>query len=717
MPVATSILNWWLVIFLGGLLAFPLSFRLFPNCADRGYVYSKIIALAFFSLPIWYLSSFRILPFAASPITLLIIPGLFLLILTFLLLNNPLPNITTRYQALPLILLEELLFSLAFLFWLFVRSQEPSLASLEKPMDFGIINSVLRTDFFPPKDMWLSGFSLNYYYYGHFVVALLIKISGVLPEIGYNLMLATLFALTFTTAFSLGLNFLRQLKLHISVPLFSGLLTAAFVTLFGNLHPIFAYLKGSAGYWYPDATRFIPRTIHEFPLYSFVVADLHGHVLDIPFVLLAIALIFQIWQHLTHSQDLYKPSLRGTSDSEGTKQSRDPSIALRMTEAVRLPRLTDPSIRGVQLAMTGEFLPFILLGVLLGILYMTNSLDAVIYLLLFGFLVLYEILTNKQISLFKTLVNWSKVISIAGVSFLVASLPFLLTFNPFISGIALAPEQSPLWQLLILWGSFLPFIAAFLYYFRRDSSTRTPADIFIAAAGLTAILLIIFPELFYFKDIYTTQPRANTMFKFTYQAFIIFALATPYVFFRLMIFLKTRPVKRFVCFILFSLAIIISGTFPFYAIRGYYGNLGNPTELNGLSFLKRDHPDDYAAVAWLNKNVPGTPVILEAAGESYSEYARVSANTGLPTIFGWSVHEWLWRKSNRYSTERAPDIQQIYSTVSTGEAQKLLNKYKVSYIFVGELERKKYPLSEAKFRDLGEVVYSSGQTQIYKLNH
>ena len=47
-------------------------------------------------------------------------------------------------------------------------------------------------------------------------------------------------------------------------------------------------------YWYPNATRFIPKTIHEFPSYSYVVADLHGHVYDIPFVLLSISILFII---------------------------------------------------------------------------------------------------------------------------------------------------------------------------------------------------------------------------------------------------------------------------------------------------------------------------------------------------------------------------------------------------------------------------------------
>ena len=87
-----------------------------------------------------------------------------------------------------------------------------------------------------------------------------------------------------------------------------GILTALLLTFAGNLHTIYAFFKPYVNenpvpfwqlpfspetfpnsYWYPNATRFIHNTIHEFPLYSFVVSDLHGHVLDIPFVLLTIA--------------------------------------------------------------------------------------------------------------------------------------------------------------------------------------------------------------------------------------------------------------------------------------------------------------------------------------------------------------------------------------------------------------------------------------------
>ena len=187
-------------------------------------------------------------------------------------------------------------------------------------MDFGFINSILRTRFFPPLDMWLSadparpaGYPINYYYFGHLTGAFLIKLAAIKPAIGYNLILATIFAQSMSAAFSLTANIVSYIKrLRLWQYIFYGAVGAFLVNLAGNLHTIYLFTRGypndspvpfwkilsaynPAKYWYPNATRFIPFTIHEFPSYSWVVADLHGHVFDIPFVLLTLALLFLIF--------------------------------------------------------------------------------------------------------------------------------------------------------------------------------------------------------------------------------------------------------------------------------------------------------------------------------------------------------------------------------------------------------------------------------------
>ena len=65
----------------------------------------------------------------------------------------------------------------------------------------------------------------------------------------------------------------------------------------------------------------------------------------------------------------------------------------------------------------------------------------------------------------------------------------------------------------------------------------------------------------------------------------------------------------------------------------WFGKVWEPSEYKGLnaaSFLENDFAEDVAGIKWLKKNVKGSPVVLEANGDSYSGYERVSAMTGLP---------------------------------------------------------------------------------------
>jgi YYY domain-containing protein len=304
---------WYFILLLLGLIAYPITKIIFNKFSlDFGYPFAKTISLLFVSYLIFVTSTLHILTFNRLSL-IFVIMLLFLIGLIFI--KN-----TYKLQPKQLILIffEELLFLICFLFWTIIRSQEPSIHSLEKFMDFGFINSILRTNYFPPLDIWYSGHPINYYYFGHLTGAMLIKLTGVLPAIGYNLILSTIFALGMTQVFSLVINIIDffQKKVYRIVQsiklVFFGLLGALLVNLAGNLHTIYLFTKGYPNespvpfwtifswfdptkYWYPNATRFIPFTIHEFPSYSYVVADLHGHVFDIPFVLLTIAFLFIIF--------------------------------------------------------------------------------------------------------------------------------------------------------------------------------------------------------------------------------------------------------------------------------------------------------------------------------------------------------------------------------------------------------------------------------------
>jgi len=695
-------LYWYIILLFFGLIFFPFTSLIFNKfTADLGYPFAKTIAIILASYLVYVLATLKIFPF--ERFTLLLILFFFFLVNIFLFKKNR-KKITKYFISSDktfLIFFEEWLFFLAFILLVFIRGQEPSIRGLEKFMDFGFINSILRSRFFPPLDMWYSadnfnpnGYPINYYYFGHLTGAFLIKLSGVSNFIGYNLILASIFAQGITLVFSIIINLINILEKEISLRklIFFGLLGSFIVNLGGNLHTIYVFTKGypnenpipfwkilswfnPKSYWYPNATRFIPFTIHEFPSYSYVVADLHGHVFDIPFVLVTLTLIFLFFFSLV------------TQKNKGIFQFLKWSLPL---------------------------------GFMISINYMTNAFDGPIYLLFVSFILFFLYQISPQFFYFFL----STVLS-----FTFFSLPFSSHFKPFVSGIGVncSPnflikiqqfgpflfekgncQISPFWMLLILWGFFWVNFIFFLFVKRKNSVV----DSFIFILFSFGTLLVLIPEFFYIKDIYPAHFRANTMFKLGYQAFIMMGIATTLTFYLL------KKFKKFFSIFIFSFLFFFVFIYPFFAFPSYYGNLDKPPQLDGSLWLNNIYPEDKEIIQWLNKNVKGQPTILEAQGDSYTDYERISANTGLPTVAGWWVHEWLWRGSADVVGKRIPDIVNLYESKDLKLTKKLIKKYHINFVIISTLEKQKYPnLYEEKFNHLGTKVFqsSNGRGAIYQL--
>jgi uncharacterized membrane protein len=158
--------------------------------------------------------------------------------------------------------------------------------------------------------------------------------------------------------------------------------------------------------------------------------------------------------------------------------------------------------------------------------------------------------------------------------------------------------------------------------------------------------------------------------------------------------------------------------YPVFGNIDRAGNFGRAPTLDGTAYLSESQPDDYAAIAWLNENVQGRPVILEAPGKGGSSYVyegRVSALTGLPTLLGWAGHEHQWRGSYEIQSAREPDIETILNTLEPEEAQALLDAYDITYVYVGPLERSKYdPRALDKFERFMDVVYRTSGVTIFR---
>lgn len=152
-------------------------------------------------------------------------------------------------------------------------------------------------------------------------------------------------------------------------------------------------------------------------------------------------------------------------------------------------------------------------------------------------------------------------------------------------------------------------------------------------------------------------------------------------------------------------------------VKAWYGDIWNKDNNKGLdatAFLETSFWEDASAIRMLNRTIEGSPVVLEANGDSYSDFERVSAMTGLPTVLGWYVHEWLWRGDTDELNLRARDIETIYTSQDEAETRALLEKYDVSYVFIGSRERAKYGnnLQDGKLRVMGEVIFDEGAAVI-----
>ncbi|MBI3385806.1 hypothetical protein HY031_01845 [Candidatus Gottesmanbacteria bacterium] len=181
------VFTWWGIIFLVGAAAFPLTKKLFRDWYDQGYLFTKAVGLATVSWIVYVLGTLHILSFSQAAI----IVSMVIVFLIGIVSLGRFPLRIRQNKHIVLIFLEEIFFLLALLFWSWVKGHEPSIHGLEKFMDYGFMKSILESKFFPPPDMWYAGKSINYYYFGHLVTAVVTKLSGLDLSYTFNLMLAT----------------------------------------------------------------------------------------------------------------------------------------------------------------------------------------------------------------------------------------------------------------------------------------------------------------------------------------------------------------------------------------------------------------------------------------------------------------------------------------------------------------------------------------------
>lgn len=727
-----TFLTWWLMALLMGMIAMPVSGQLFRSFEDKGWLFSKVLAIAVIGFLTWFLVAGKVLKFTnASCVGVSVICGVGCIILLYRQTQKEIECYPTR--KMKLIIREELLFLLVFLLWTYLVGFRPQAYGTEKFMDYGFMQAMMRSDVLPAKDIWYSQGTINYYYGGQYFAVFLTRLTGSRVEVTYNLMRTFVAAMAFVLPFSLIRQMLgdriktKNTGRNKYFPTVAGVTAGVAVSIAGNgyfivyrcLLPLINKLRGittEVSYWFPNATRYIgyrpvnenDKTISEFPSYSFILGDLHAHVVNVMFVLLVIGLLYA-WMKETLRKDRRELTERMKAEQGDTSEQLRSDVSWKK-------HLLSPHL--------------ILVSILLGMFQWSNYWDFVIYFVVTGAVVLFANiiqLKGKAVKVIK--ITFLQAVEVIVISYLVV-LPFTIKFETMVQGVALAQYHSMLYQLAVIWGLpvmitlllIITILAEVLKKKEKTSFHRFLAgieipDLFAVLAGLCAIGLVFLPEVVYVRDIYEQgYARANTMFKLTYQAYILFGMVMGYAIYRLLLISRQKVLKILAGLGLFLLIWTV-GYFG-DAVYSWFGEVWNPLEYQGLDaegYLETDFSEDAQAIYWLKDNVEGSPVVLEANGDSYTGYERVSASTGLPTVLGWYVHEQLWRNDVEDLNQKSADIQNIYTWNSEELVRNLLEHYDVSYIFVGSKEREKYgdALNNTVLKSMGTVAFEDEETGTY----
>ena len=449
---------WYLAFQAMVLMVLPLGLLLFRPLPDRGYLLIKVLALALVAYVPWMLSSTSAATFSRGTVLLGMLALASLSIIALLFKRDEIAGfLRERWRF---ITLNEALFLVAFLAFVWIRAANPDLwhpfRGGEKPMDFAYLNAIVRSSSLPPADPWFAGGYINYYYFGQFMVATLIRLTSILPEVAYNLAVPTFFALTFGAAFSVTYNLVelarramgsavRSSRAVIGVAVLGGL----FVAVAGNVDGIIQWGRSSwqavqyvqevispqvsdAGgglfdvaqetfsVWREDrlfrefdfwrSSRMIPGIhITEFPFFTFLFADLHAHMMALPFTILALGLAL--------------------------------SLAQRVREWSRSQ-------------IAGMAATFVVLGLILGLLWATNAWDYPTYMAISAGAVGLAVFTKRR-SMLEAVLGAAG----AGLALLVLSrvllLPYHDNFGSFYNGLRSSPFQTSPYNYAGVHGLFL----------------------------------------------------------------------------------------------------------------------------------------------------------------------------------------------------------------------------------------------------------------------
>ncbi len=311
----------WAMVEALGLICLPLTITVCHNLPDRGWAFSKTIGVALLAFCVWLpLMSIHLLPFSQF-----FILGIVLIILACNLLGfwrtyHTIIKMVRR--NISYIIVTEVVFVGMVLLLGWLRSYRPDIRNFEMFMDEGFLAAIMRSPHLPPNDMWLAGYSINYYYYAHFTIAVLAKLLGQIPSIAFNTGISVIFGLTAVNLFGVTCNIVswaHHVRAHArtqpALPLARpdqvypplpgsmpyGLFTIVMGLVLGNLAATQQWWENhgdgllQAHFDWFGPSRVIEKTINEFPAFSFLLSCFHAHTLTLAFTILAVGLAFNLY--------------------------------------------------------------------------------------------------------------------------------------------------------------------------------------------------------------------------------------------------------------------------------------------------------------------------------------------------------------------------------------------------------------------------------------
>jgi YYY domain-containing protein len=800
-----QIFSWYILLVVLGWLTFPLTFRLFRKVADRGYAVSRILGLLLWGFGFWLLASLGLLQNQ---------PGAILLVLALLVGVSVWSGWGKWAEILAwikehwrLILVTELVFLAAFWFMVVVRGANPAASGTEKPMELAFINAILHSKTFPPHDPWLSGYAISYYHFGYIIAALMAKVTGTSGGAAFNLMLSAVFALSAVGAYGVLYDLLavrKKTDKGFKSALGWALLGPVFLLLVGNFEVVLEMLHqmgvgwdmttGTSSFWQwinieallnrpsvpptPIPQRFwwwwqssrvvqdidllgvvSPLSpIDEFPAFSYVLGDLHPHVLVMPFVMLLVNLAFNIFRggmdeekparilgiSIPFKWDLFFISVilvggiifMNTWDLPVYFSLLVGAFLLRQVtqKGWTFERITEALTLAIPLGVLSFvfYLPFLISfqsqagGILPNVYYPTRGL----YLwVMFGTLMIPIFLFFGRLWRDRAKADW-KWSSILVGGLLAALVLINLAGALVISRLDLGQQliagqgQTSVWGLLLAalshrlaYGVSLVTLVALmvigLAYLIGSLQSKAEGEAqgghgpagFVLLMVVLGGLMVLAPEFVYLRDNFGT--RMNTVFKFYYQAWMLWSLAAAYA--SVVLLRKGSWLARIVIVVVLVMGLAFSVLA--YPDKTDNFSFGTGFTLDAAAYWGDYQPDEAAAIDWLSAAEPGT--VAEAVGGQYSSYARVATFSGQPTVLGWPGHEGQWRGGYAEVGSREADLRMLYEAADWETTLSIIRQYDIRYIFVGSLENSTYAVNPNKFEQNLELGFEQGAVRVY----